>query len=126
MINIDLVKFFHNILIDQFGGSKGIRDQQALEAALSRPFTTYDGKDLYPSIIEKSAALVESLVKNHAFIDGNKRIGYVMMRFYLLENGFEITASQKEKYSFINDISKGKLSFLQIKDWIEKNVTKID
>jgi death-on-curing protein len=126
MINIDLVKFFHNILIDQFGGSKGLRDHKALEAALSRPFTTFDGKDLYPSIIEKSAALVESLVKNHAFIDGNKRIGYVMMRFYLLENGFEITASQKEKYSFIIDISKGKLSFIQIKDWIEKNVTKVD
>ena len=84
MINIEIVKYFHSILIDEFGGSTGIRDLNALNAAIQRPYSTFDGKDLYPTIYDKAAALVESLVRNHAFIDGNKRIGYVMLRFFLI------------------------------------------
>jgi len=87
MINIEIVKYFHSILIDEFVGSTGIRDLNALKAAIQRPYSTFDGKDLYPTIYDKAAALVESLVKNHAFIDGNKRIGYVMLRFFLMEYG---------------------------------------
>jgi len=125
MINVDLVKYFHNILIDEFGGLKGIRDQNALKSAIERPFSTFDEKDLYPSLIDKAAALVESLVKNHAFIDGNKRIGYVMLRFFLLENGYDVNASQTEKYDFIIEISKGNFDFEEIKNWITKNSKKI-
>ena len=101
MINIELVKYFHSILIDEFGGSNGIRDLNALKAAIQRPYSTFDGKDLYPSIYDKAAALVESLVKNHAFIDGNKRIGYVMLRFFLMESGYDLSSSQTDKYNFI-------------------------
>jgi len=125
MINIELVKYFHSILIDEFGGSNGIRDLNALKAAIQRPYSTFDGKDLYPSIYDKSAALVESLVKNHAFIDGNKRIGYVMLRFFLMESGYDLSASQTDKYNFIIEISKGDLDFEGIKEWIVGNAREI-
>jgi death-on-curing protein len=94
MIDIELVINLYGILIDRFGGSKGIRDYNALQSAISRPFMTFDKNDLYPSIIEKAAALTESLISNHPFIDGNKRIGFVLMRYYLLENKIDIQATQ--------------------------------
>jgi death-on-curing protein len=125
MINIEIVEYFHIILIDEFGGSNGIRDLNALIAAIQRPYSTFDGKDLYPTIYDKAAALVESLVKNHAFIDGNKRIGYVMLRFFLMESGYDLSTSQTEKYSFIIEISKGNLDFEGIKEWIVRNAHKI-
>ncbi|MBP6872954.1 MAG: type II toxin-antitoxin system death-on-curing family toxin [Bacteroidales bacterium] len=125
MINIEIVKYFHSILIDEFGGSTGIRDLNALNAAIQRPYSTFDGKDLYPTIYDKAAALVESLVKNHAFIDGNKRIGYVMLRFFLIESGYDLSASQTDKYNFIIEISKGNLDFDSIKKWIVQNAQKI-
>ncbi len=125
MINIEIVKYFHSILIDEFGGSSGIRDLNALKAAIQRPYSTFDGKDLYPTIYDKAAALVESLVKNHAFVDGNKRIGYVMLRFFLIESGYDLSASQTDKYNFIIEISKGNLEFEGIKKWIVKNAQKI-
>jgi death-on-curing protein len=125
MINIEIVKYFHSILIDEFGGSTGIRDLNALKAAIQRPYSTFDGKDLYPTIYDKAAALVESLVKNHAFIDGNKRIGYVMLRFFLMESEYDLSASQTDRYNFIIEISKGNLDFDSIKKWIVQNSRKI-
>ena len=125
MINIEVVKYFHSILIDEFGGSSGIRDLNALKAAIQRPYSTFDGKDLYPTIYDKAVALVESLVKNHAFVDGNKRIGYVMLRFFLIESGYDLSASQTDKYIFIIEISKGNLEFEGIKKWIVQNTQKI-
>ena len=125
MINIEIVKYFHSILIDEFGGSTGIRDLNALKAAILRPYSTFDGKDLYPTIYDKATALVESLVNNHAFIDGNKRIGYVMLRFFLMESGYDLSASQTEKYNFIIEISKGNLDFESIKTWIVQNSCEI-
>ena len=90
MINIELVINLHGILIDKFGGIHGVRDFNALESAINRPFMTFDQKELYPSQIDKAAALIESIISNHPFIDGNKRIGYVLMRYFLSENDLDI------------------------------------
>ena len=84
MIPIGEVEIIHNILIDRYGGSKGIRDIGLLESALARPFATFDDKDLYPHPVEKAAAILESVVINHPFVDGNKRIAYTLMRLLLL------------------------------------------
>ena len=70
MIPFKEVELLHRILIDKFGGSHGIRDKAALESAISRPFQTFDGNDLYPSVFEKAASLIESILVNHPFIDG--------------------------------------------------------
>lgn len=73
MIDIKDVENIHAILIDKFGGSKGIRDQGALESALHRPNSTFEQQDLYPTAIDKAAAILESIFMNHPFVDGNKR-----------------------------------------------------
>lgn len=111
----------HTILIERFGGSNGIRDRELLNAALNRPYQTFDGKDLYPSITDKAAAVLESIVKNHPFIDGNKRTGYVLARLLLMSEQLDIKSNQENKYQFIKAISTGKLNIEQIKEWLEKN-----
>jgi death on curing protein len=125
MIDLELVISIHEILIERFGGIKGIRDKKSLESAIKRPFMTFDQKDLYPTPIQKAAALIESLVSNHPFLDGNKRIGYVMMRFFLLENKIDIKATQSDKYDFVMNIAKGQISFDQIALWISERVVNI-
>jgi death-on-curing protein len=119
MIDIKDVLNIHNILIDKFGGSKGIRDIGLLESAINRPFATFDNKDLYPTPTEKAPAILESILINHPFLDGNKRTAYVLMRLILLENGLDISSDQDEKYLMIIDASIGKLRFENIRDWIQ-------
>jgi death-on-curing protein len=121
MISPEEILKIHTILIEQFGGIHGLRDSELLESALSRPFQTFDGKDLYPSPIEKSAAIIESIIKNHPFIDGNKRTGYLLGRLFLMNAGFDFTATLDERYEFIIQISTSKLNFDQIKEWIQNN-----
>jgi death on curing protein len=121
MISIEEVKQLHHLLIDKFGGSHGIRDNAALESAITRPFQTFDGKELYASVQEKAASLIESILINHPFIDGNKRIGYTLLRLFLLQNGIDITASQDNKYEFVINIASGTLKYNEILAWLISN-----
>ncbi|MDB5128294.1 type II toxin-antitoxin system death-on-curing family toxin [Mucilaginibacter sp.] len=121
MIDLNTSIHIHNILIDKFGGSKGIRDKALLESALNRPYATFDDIDLYPTGIDKAAALLESLIINHPFMDGNKRIAYVLMNLILRENGILLKASQDEKYKMVIGASKGELRFDEIKAWLKTN-----
>ena len=98
MISVEEVLKIHNILIEKFGGSPGVRDKELLESSVFRPFNTFDSVDLYPSPVDKAAAIIESIVKNYPFIDGNKRTGYTLMRLMLLNDGLDIDASEDEKY----------------------------
>ena len=123
-MEVATVEKIHNILIDKFGGSKGIRDIGALEASLARPFSTFDKKDLYPTSIEKASAIFESLIINHPFVDGNKRISYVLMRLILMEDHLDIIATQNEKYEFVIAASKGEFRFDEIKNWLSLHVAK--
>lgn len=117
---------FHNKLIEDYGGSKGIRDLGSLKAAVNRPYATFDGTDLYPTSIEKSAAIFESLLINHPFIDGNKRIGYFMMEF-LLDIDFKlIDASQPEKYDFTIKVAEGKMNIDLIVEWLDNHVIALN
>lgn len=122
MIGIQQTLQIHKILIEQYGGSFGLRDKEGLDAALARPFQTFDNKELYPSGVDKAAAIIQSIVTNHPFIDGNKRTGYVLMRLLLMENQIDIMAEEDEKYAFVIQISEGKLNIDQIKDWINRKV----
>ncbi|MFT6873596.1 MAG: death-on-curing protein [Roseivirga sp.] len=121
MISEKEVLEIHAILIERFGGSNGVRDMNLLNSALNRPYQTFDGKELYPTPIDKAAAIIESIVKNHPFIDGNKRTGYVLARLLLMNTQLDIYAEQEQKYQFVISISTGELSFDQIKEWLEKN-----
>ena len=86
-----------------------VRDYGLLESALSRPPTSVFGQDAYPTIHEKAAALLESLVKNHALIDGNKRLGWVAMRLFYGYNGYTIAASEDEKFELVIAVATGEL-----------------
>jgi death-on-curing protein len=124
MISIKDVEIIHNILIDKFGGSKGIRDIGLLESALARPFATFDKNELYPSPIDKASAILESIVINHPFIDGNKRSAYTLMRLILLENNLDIAATQEDKYKLVISASTGEYRFKEINFWIQSNLKK--
>ena len=124
MIRLEFAINIHEILIDKYGGIHGLRDSKALESAITRPFMTFDQQDLYPSTLEKATALIESLISNHPFLDGNKRIGYVLMRYFLLENNLDIKASQQEKYGFVIKIAQGQLSFDQIHSWLSERMVR--
>lgn len=120
MIDKKEVLQIHQILIAQFGGLEGVREEGLLESALERPFSGFGETEFYPSVEEKAAAILESVVKNHPFIDGNKRTGYVLMRLILLEYGRDIEATQDEKYDFVIAVASGKMTFAEIVDWIRK------
>ena len=125
MIDIEDVLKIHEFLINKFGGSLGLRDIDLLKSAIGRPFQTFDKEDLYKSTVDKSAALIESVVSNHPFVDGNKRVGYVLMRLFLMEQGMDIKASQKEKYDFVIAIASGDRSFEEIVSWIKQHVVDL-
>ena len=124
MIRPEFVINIHEILFDKFGGIQGVRDIKLLESAITRPFMTFDQKDLYPSPTEKAAALIESIISNHPFLDGNKRIGYVIMRYFLLENNLDVKANQTEKFEFVIKIAQGQLSYEQIYSWLLEKVIR--
>ncbi|MHC1776873.1 MAG: type II toxin-antitoxin system death-on-curing family toxin [Lentimicrobium sp.] len=118
MITQKDVLVIHKLLIDQFGGSHGLRDEGSLNSAINRPFATFNQLELYPEPIEKAAAIIESIIMNHPFIDGNKRTGYVLARLILLKSGLDIKATQQEKYEMVIAVSKGEWKMEQIKDWL--------
>ncbi len=97
----------HRMVIAQAGGSPGLRDLGALESAVAQPRMSFGGTDLYPSLVEKSAALCFSLVQNHPFVDGNKRVGHAAMETLLLLNGVEIDASTDEQEQLVLALAAG-------------------
>lgn len=121
MILIEDVLLIHENSIKDFGGSKGVRDKGLLESAISRPFQTFGGEDLYPSPFAKAAAVGESLIINHPFIDGNKRTGIVVMIALLKEYNYEVNANNDSLYQFTISISTGEIKFDQIVEWLRAN-----
>ncbi|RKN78485.1 type II toxin-antitoxin system death-on-curing family toxin [Ulvibacterium marinum] len=124
MIDLKQALSIHQILIERFGGADGIKDQGGLESALNRPYATFDQRELYPTPVEKAAAVLESILINHPFVDGNKRTGYVLMRLTLMEGGLDIETSQADKYEFVIKVTEGKLDIDQIKGWISSRLKK--
>ena len=108
----------HRSLIEKTGGMDGIRDAQLLDSALKTPFQTFGGNNLYPNILDKASQLCYSLIENHPFIDGNKRIGVHLMLLFLKLNNIEVNYSQRELIDFGLDIASGKMSKNDIKGWI--------
>lgn len=108
----------HSELIKETGGTDGIRDDGLLESALSAPFQSFDGVDSFPSIQQKAARLGFGLIKNHAFVDGNKRIGTHAMLVFLILNGIEIEYTQEELSDIIISVAAGDCSFECLVKWI--------
>ena len=111
----------HSSLIEVTGGTDGVRDMGMLESALEAPFQTFDGKDLYPALIQKAARLGHSLVSNHPFVDGNKRIGIHTMLVFLAVNGIEIECTQKELIDVGLSLANGTMDAEKLLIWLSSH-----
>ena len=116
----------HAKVIAQSGGSFGLRDQGALESAIAQPEMTFDGDDLYPTIAEKAGALGHSLIQNHPFVDGNKRVGHAAMEVFLVLNGYEITASVDEQEQMVLSVATGQKSRAAFSEWLKQHLIESD
>ncbi|MBR5338304.1 MAG: type II toxin-antitoxin system death-on-curing family toxin [Lachnospiraceae bacterium] len=117
----DKVKLLHQLMAQATGGSVGVRDEGLLESALESAFSTFDGEDLYPSKEEKAARLGFSLISDHAFVDGNKRIGVYVMLSFLELNGVHIEASNEDVVSLGLGVADGSMSYDDILAWIRRH-----
>jgi death-on-curing protein len=126
MIDFETALIIHQRSIEDYGGGSGIRDEGSLYAALGRPWQTFGQQELYPSPIDKAAALFESIIINHPFIDGNKRTAYVLLRLTLHIYGFDILAHEDEKYKMTINASSGIIRFDEIKEWINNHLIEIN
>ena len=116
------VILLHKDVISQSGGSPEIRDEGLLELALSAPFQTFSGMELYPTIVDKAARLGYSLIKNHAFVDGNKRIGAHAMLVFLALNDIEVEYEYAEFIQLVLDVAAGEISAEQLLAWLQAHI----
>lgn len=108
----------HEQLLRETGGSDGLRDEGLLESALEAPFQSYGNQELFPTIQAKAARLGFGLIKNHAMVDGNKRIGTHAMLVFLVINGIELQYTQQELYTAILAVASGKVGYEELLRWI--------
>ena len=108
----------HHELIQRFGGADGISDETLLDSALAAPFQSFSGQELYPTVQEKAARLGYGLIKNHAMVDGNKRLGAHVMMTFLAVNGIEMEYSQEEAIEFFLGVAAGDKTLDQLLEWI--------
>ena len=118
ILSKEQVLMMHKQLITATGGSDGIRDEGMLDSALLNPFQSFGGEELYPSIQAKAAQLCFGLVKNHAMLDGNKRLGAHVMLVFLMLNGYELAYKQKELVDIILKLAAGEKNVEDILRWI--------
>jgi death-on-curing protein len=121
-VSLQEVISLHSLLIAQTGGSSGLRDRGALESAVAQPEASFGGEELYPDLASKTAALGHSLIQNHPFVDGNKRIGHGAMEVFLLLNGHEIQASVNEQEEIIIGVASGNVSRIELGEWIRNHL----
>ncbi len=119
-LDIDQILFIHRSQIQRFGGLKGLRDRGALLAAIGRPQMTFGGEDLYPELPDKVAALMHSLVMNHPFVDGNKRVGAHAAIAFLIANGFVPEFTSKELVEITLATARGEMSAEALAIWIRQ------
>jgi death-on-curing protein len=123
-LTAEQILFIHSRLIDETGGIHGIRDVALLLSAVSRSKATFEKKDLYPDIFHKAAVLMESLIKNHPFVDGNKRTAITSAGIFLQRNGYYLNAPQIELEQFAIDMAMGKVSIFKAVGWFKRHSVK--
>ncbi len=121
-IRDDVAEAIHRLQLAEHGGMEGIRDEGLLQSALFRPKNLLAYSESSPDIASLAASYAYGIVKNHPFVDGNKRTSYVLMRTFLKINGYDIQASEEEKYYTWIDLATSKISETELADWIRKHL----
>ena len=124
-ITIQQVLFINARVIAETGGQTGLRDLALLESAVARPYATFDGKDLYTSLFEKAAALLDSLVNNHPFVDGNKRTGITSAAMFLRINDFRLSCSQNEIEIFTLQVATTHPPIAELSRWLQEHAKTV-
>ena len=115
----------HRRVLQAGGGAPGIRNLGALDSAVAQPKATFGGVDLYPTVVEKAAALCFSLVQNHPFVDANKRVGHAAMETFLVLNGTEIDAAVDDQERIMLDLAAGRIDRLHLTDWLRNHLRSL-
>lgn len=121
----DLVLVIHADLLQRYGGLPGLRDRGLLESALAQPRVTVGGKFAHRTLFEKAAAYGFHLCKNHPFVDGNKRVAFVLMDLFLQKNGWEIVAEEEDAYSMVMALASGRLTKAQLTSWLKEHSSRL-
>lgn len=124
--SVEDILMLHEFLIEEIGGSSGVRDRGLVESAVFRPRQFFGGDDLYPGLFQKAAALFESLVKNHPFVDGNKRTAALSAVTFMQRNGMRVTASNEELVTFTLSVATNSPGIDVIAAWFEAHSAAIE
>ena len=119
----DQVLLMHGWIFDQYGGSRGVKDEGLLDSALQAPFQTYDGQELYPTVVGKIVRLGYGLITNHPFLDGNKRIGALAQLTLLELNGYRIEATDQELTDIIMGVAAGQKTEDDLNEWVISRIS---
>ena len=125
-LSLDQVLALHRALIDEYGGAHGLREKGGLDSALARPRMTFGGEDLHPEVADKAAALWHSLVMNHPFTDGNKRIGAMAAELFLGLNGVDLLSTDDELVAATLATARGEMSAEALAIWIRQRSRESD
>lgn len=120
-LSAEQLLFIHARLIEETGGSHGVRDLGMLLSAAGRPQASFDGQDLYSDLFSKAAALMESLIRNHPFVDGNKRTGVTAAGLFLQRNGYRLTANNTDLVSITMEIAQSQSDVEELTIWFRDN-----
>ena len=123
-LSLDEVLTLHEKVLERSGGSSGVRDQNALESAVAQPQMSFGGKDLYPTLADKASAMSFSLINNHPFVDGNKRIGHAAAEVFLLLNGYEIDADVDEQERVVLAVAAGEMARDEWTIWMRAHLVE--
>jgi death-on-curing protein len=118
------VLFFHTVAIQQYGGAEGVRDRGALEAAIARPWMAFGGTDAFPTPFDKAAAICESIINRHPFVEGNKRTGISAGAYLLSTFGLELEVKPKELEDVTVDVAVGRMGLEDLSAWFEAHTCK--
>lgn len=126
LLTMDEVMALHEAALMAFGGSPGVRDANLLDSALSQPLMTFGGEDLYPSLFDKVAALGFGLISNHAFVDGNKRVGFASMAVVLQRNGYLLECSADDGEAITLAVAASTANRERLTTWVHEHVIAME
>jgi death-on-curing protein len=125
-LSVEQIVDLHEKQVRTFGGSAGLRDRGGLESAVARPAMTFGGEDLYPDVADKASALMHSLVMNHAFVDGNKRVGASAPELFLEVNGYRLAATDEDLEQITLAVARGELDAEALAIWVRQRISRED